>query len=222
MLLERMLSMLRPSVRAVLRGVPFAAVGLVIGMLSAVPSQAQELKFVEASVRVAEGTPAGGVSVGVALSPRYNVRVELEVVGRDVARDRFVAAIVRSEFENATQPTSVSLLIARRFRSERRVQLEFLAGLGFVRTRWESSGYLDLLTTGTVTNHAEWDDRGTTTAALWTVGFDVVLDLTKRVCLVPQWRGRSSEAQSHGLLGDFSLPANTFHHGTGASLRWRF
>jgi hypothetical protein len=187
-------------------------VALLIMMPAVSHAQVTRAPFVEGSVLLESDfaggggqgrslTAGGGAEVGIHLTDRDSLRFGAEIPGWHTGED--LAGLVHS------RTTSYSLLIARRFRSTRRVQVEALVGLSLMT----SSERRPVRNVGWEWLPSEQTDR-------WldpNIGLAVPISLTRRLTIVPQVRMHT------GLLVVLD-PEGPAHDLTRLSvgMRWQF
>jgi hypothetical protein len=193
-------------------------------MFSAIPARSQGAIFIDGSAATAllGGPFAGGGAVGMLLSPRYDLRLEVEVARWRAERVSERSSHGSFDFTNGSRPVSYSILLGRHLQPRRRAQLQMLVGAGIIRHSWTDSGHQDFRFNGIVTQEFNWNDRGTTTDLHLTAGLEATLSLTQHLAVVPRWRGQLYSASAEGSSGVYYLPTTTIRNLAGIAFRWRF
>ena len=216
--------MKRRSAQSALRQFSVTAVVFSAITFNAIPARSQGAVFIDGSAATAllGGPFAAGAAVGMLLSPRYDVRLEVEVARWRVERVSEKSSIGNFDITNGSRPMSYSILIGRRLQPRRRAQLQMLVGAGVIRHSWTASGHDDFRLNGVVTREFSWNDRGTVTDAQFTAGLEAVVSLTRHLAVVPRWRGQLYAASAEGSSGGYYLPTTTIRNLAGIAFRWRF
>jgi hypothetical protein len=207
-----------------LKHISLATVAFSTVMLTASSARAQGRLFIDGSAAMSmfAGPFAGGAVAGVVLSPRYDVRLEVEIAQWRVDRVSERSSIGSFDFTDGFRPASYSVLFGRRLYSKRRAELEILIGAGVVRQSWTQSGHDDFRVNGVVTHEFSWNDHGTTTDPQFTAGLEASVWLTPHLAIVPRWRSQLYGASAGGTSGGYYLPTTTLRNVAGVAVRWKF
>jgi hypothetical protein len=192
-------------------------------MLAAAPARSQHAPFLDgaAAGALVSGTFAGGGGIGVPLSPRYDVRFEVEMTEWTFDRVHMRNSLGRFDLVDGSRPISYTVLVGRRFRPRRYAQFAVLGGYGVVRSSWQESYHDELKVNGAVISRLGWDLHGTSRGTQLTVGVEAAIVVTTHLAIVPRWRGQMTSV-AEGSSAGFYLPTSTVRNLAGGGLRWRF